>query len=356
MEYLNLYANCQLVKGARMSLLCDLQMRRFYHLPNDTADVLIFLQQHSIAECITHYGEDNRKTIMGYIDFVLSKELGFTDHQLLPELTPLDLSWDRYAAVTNVIIEYNEDVNYNGPFFRELFDLHVQGLEIRCYHKTTPGKIRELLEGFNGTTLKFIKLVLPYEDTLDLQTLDKLVKQYPRVKSLLIHSAPTDQSAKIFEGSVPVVFFSSHINSCLACGEIRSNYFISNMELFTESQHYNTCLNRKLSIDQQGYIRNCPSMREDFGHVTVTSLQEVLDNKGFHRYGKIRKDEIAGCKDCEFRHVCTDCRAYLEDPQDIYSRPLKCGYDPYTNNWEDWAKNPLKQAAIALYGLEEIIN
>ncbi|MEZ2443423.1 grasp-with-spasm system SPASM domain peptide maturase [Chitinophaga sp. RCC_12] len=356
MEYLNLYANCRLVKGARMSLLCDLQMRRFYHIPNDTADVFIFLQQHSIDECIAHYGEDNRKTIMGYINFVLSKELGFTDDRLLPELVPLDLSWDRYSAITNVIIEYNEDIDYAGSFFRELFDLHVQALEIRCYRKTELGKLRELLEVFNGTTLKFIKLVLPYDDTLDLPTLDKLVKKYPRVKSLLIHSAPVDKPEKIFDGSVPVIFFSNHINSCLACGEIRSTYFISNMELFTESQHHNTCLNRKLSIDLNGYIRNCPSLPDNFGHITNTPLPEVLDNQAFHRYGKIRKDEIAVCKDCEFRHVCTDCRAYVEDPQDIYSRPLKCGYDPYSNTWEDWTENPLKHAAIAWYGLGETIN
>jgi SPASM domain peptide maturase of grasp-with-spasm system len=343
------------VKGASMSLLCDLQMRRYYHIPNDTADVLTFLQQHSIAACLAHYGEDNREAITGYIDFLLSKELGFTDDNLLTELAPLDLSWDRYSAVTNVIIEYNEAINYTGTFFRELFDLHVQGLEIRCYGKTAPGKLRELLEIFNGTTLRFIKLVLPYEETPDLLTLDQLVKQYPRVKSLLIHSSPVDKLEKIFDGSVPVIFFSSKINSCLACGEIRSDYFISNMELFTESQHFNTCLNRKLSIDLNGYIRNCPSLPDTFGHVTDTSLREVLDNKAFHKYAKIRKDEIAVCKDCEFRHVCTDCRAYVEDPQDIYSRPLKCGYNPYSNTWEEWTEHPLKHAAIAWYGLGEII-
>ncbi len=355
MEYFNLYANCQLVKGARMSLLCDLQMRKFYHIPNDTANVLLFLQQHSIEECLAHYGKDNREAITGYIDFLLSKELGFKDDRLLPELTALDLSWDRYSDITNVIIEYNEAINYTGDFFRELFNLHVQALEIRCYHQTAPERIRELLEIFNGTTLKFIKLVLPFEETLDLQSLDKLVKQYPRVKSLLIHSSPVDKLEKIFDGSVPVAFFSSNINSCLACGEIRSDYFIANMELFTESQHFNTCLNRKLSINGDGYIKNCPSLPESFGHVTTTSVREVLENKTFHRYGKIRKDEITVCKDCEFRHVCTDCRAYVENPQDIYSRPLKCGYDPYTNSWENWAENPLKKSAIAWYGLEEII-
>ena len=354
MEYLNIYANCRIVKGARMSLLCDLQMRKFYHIPNDTADVLIFLQQHSIEECIAHYGEDNRKTIAGYIKFMTGKELGFIDQQLLPELTPLDLRWDRYSAITNVIIEYNSAIDYGGTFFRDLFNLNVQGLEIRCYQQTGIAALRELIESFNGTTLKFIKLVLPYEETFDLKAWDKLVKQYPRVKSLLVHSSPADKAERIFDGSVPVIFFSGNINNCLACGEIRTAYFSANMELFTESQQHNTCLNRKLSIDSNGHIKNCPSMREDFGHVAETRLREVLDNQAFHRYANIRKDEIKGCRDCEFRHVCTDCRAYVEDPQDIYAKPLKCGYDPYTGSWENWSDHPMKQAAINWYGLNEI--
>ncbi|NML39545.1 grasp-with-spasm system SPASM domain peptide maturase [Chitinophaga sp. G-6-1-13] len=356
MEYLNIYANCRIVKGAGMSLLYDLQLRRYYHIPNDTADVYLFLQQHSIEECVAHYGEDNRETIEDYIDFVISRELGFKDQQLLPELTTLDLSWDRYADITNVIIEYNEAIDYDGPFFRELFALHVQALEIRYYHAVTLDKIRAFVERFNGTTLKYIKLVLSYDKVLDLQLLDKLVKQYPRVKSLLIHSSPVLRQEKIFDGSVPVVFFDKPINSCMACGEIRANYFVSNLELFTESQHYNTCLNRKLSINLNGYIKNCPSMQEDYGHVATASLRQVLDNPVFRRYGSIRKDDITVCRDCEFRHACTDCRAYVENPEDVYSKPLKCGYDPYTNKWEDWTQHPMKQAAIACYGLKETNN
>lgn len=37
---------------------------------------------------------------------------------------------------------------------------------------------------------------------------------------------------------------------------------------------------------------------------------------------------------CEFRYICIDCRAYLVAPENIYSKPQKCGYDPFTNKWK----------------------
>ena len=60
-------------------------------------------------------------------------------------------------------------------------------------------------------------------------------------------------------------------------------------------------------------------------------------------------------KDCEFRYICTDCRAYVEDPEDILSKPLKCGYNPYTGEWSEWSTNPLKQKAIDFYGMREMV-
>ena len=75
----------------------------------------------------------------------------------------------------------------------------------------------------------------------------------------------------------------------------------------------------------------------------------------FKKYWFINKDQIAVCKDCEFRYICTDCRAYIENPEDMYSKPLKCAYNPYTSEWEEWSTNPLKQKAIEHYGMKEMI-
>jgi SPASM domain peptide maturase of grasp-with-spasm system len=96
-------------------------------------------------------------------------------------------------------------------------------------------------------------------------------------------------------------------------------------------------------------------MTESFGNIKETTLMEALEKPGFKKCWDINKDKIHVCKDCEFRYACTDCRAYVEDPADILSKPLKCGYNPYTGEWSEWSTNPLKQKAIEFYGMLEMV-
>lgn len=111
--------------------------------------------------------------------------------------------------------------------------------------------------------------------------------------------------------------------------------FEINVDAFLESTQYNSCLNKKISIDSEGKIKNCPSMPEDFGSIKDKSLVDVSQNPIFKKYWRINKNEIETCKDCEFRHICSDCRAHIKDNKNIYSKPLKCHYDPYTATWEN---------------------
>lgn len=124
----------------------------------------------------------------------------------------------------------------------------------------------------------------------------------------------------------------------------------------TENLCHNSCLHKKLSIDVDGNIKNCPSMPKSYGNVNEISIDTVLLNDNFKEFWSITKDNIKVCKDCEYRYICMDCRAYTEQNHfsqnnlDI-SKPLKCGYDPYTGIWEEWSKNPLKRKIISYYGL-----
>lgn len=139
------------------------------------------------------------------------------------------------------------------------------------------------------------------------------------------------------------------LTSSSQCGIIDTNYFTTTTEHFTESQNHNTCLNRKLGIDVGGNIKNCPSLAISFGNVATMRLDEAIEHPEFRKLWGIKKADISICKDCEFRHICTDCRAFIANPNDLYSPPLKCGYDPYTATFSDWNDNPLKQSIKSYY-------
>lgn len=92
-------------------------------------------------------------------------------------------------------------------------------------------------------------------------------------------------------------------------------------------------------------------MTNSFGSFKKENLQTVVSSKEFQRLWNVKKDDVKVCQDCEYRYVCTDCRAFIENPEDLHSKPLKCGYNPYTNEWEEWSKHPQKQNAIQFYQL-----
>jgi radical SAM protein with 4Fe4S-binding SPASM domain len=75
-------------------------------------------------------------------------------------------------------------------------------------------------------------------------------------------------------------------------------------------------------------------MSRSFGNIKNTTLMQVIENEDFKKLWYISKDKIDVCKDCEFRHICTDCRCFIKDPNNIYSQPAKCPYNPYICKWQ----------------------
>jgi SPASM domain peptide maturase of grasp-with-spasm system len=104
--------------------------------------------------------------------------------------------------------------------------------------------------------------------------------------------------------------------------------------VFTEALQFNTCLNRKISIDVAGDIRNCPSTPISYGNSQTMTLNQAVGKESFKKLWAINKDRVDVCKDCEFRYMCIDCRAHLSDPSNVFSKPAKCRYDPYNAMWE----------------------
>lgn len=363
-NYLKLYGSCRIVKGKRRSVICDLHKNRFEFIPNSLSEIFDDLRTLNIHKAKKNISESDLTTFESYIDFLLKHEFVFEcSKEEIDNFPDISLDFDYPAHLSNAVIDF--DINSKHDFSiilkKFLIPSLCRNVQFRFYNKVSLNNLNELLLIISDSFIKSVDFVIKYSDENDSHEISKIVNDHKKIRSLILHSAIDNkiiQSESNGRGFIASI--KENINSSVHCGVVHSNYFTSNIESFTESLNFNSCLNRKIGIDIHGNIKNCPSMPEHYGNVKDTSLEEVLIKPGFKKYWGISKNQIDVCKDCEFRYICRDCRAYTErssfSEQVIdLNKPLKCGYDPYTNKWEDWSNNPLKQKAIEFYSMQDFL-
>lgn len=346
---LQLYHRCLPVKGATRSLICDLDRFSYELVPNSLHELI--LKYDGVPFCEI-YNELNEYAVIldEYFDFLNNKEfLNLNDN--CENFPALPLTYHQAQIIGSAIIDIGHRSDHDFPqIFDQLSAMFCKELQLRFYSEHQLKEIEGILALLNESPVRSIELVVPY--TLNLSKyLHQFCNGFPRITSIIIYGSPEFETETI-RGRLKITHIKDKVKSASHCGVFYPELYSYSVSFFSESQHHNTCLNRKISIDTEGNIKNCPSMTESFGNIRDTTLKQAIEKPGFKKYWNITKDQIAICKDCEFRHICTDCRAYLENPEDDYSKPLKCGYNPYTCEWEEWSLNPLKQKAITYYGLQ----
>jgi SPASM domain peptide maturase of grasp-with-spasm system len=355
--HFKLFACCIIVKGAKRSCINDLQRGVIDTIPNILYELLEKCMNWSLSEVLQEYGEENTDTIEGYFNWLIKKEYGFwcKSKEEAMRFGKLSNEWDMPFTLTNAIIDIgvNDDIIYP-ELFEQISSIGIPHIQLRSYSERSLEFYSSILNVCEGSRIKDIAIITPIiEDAFCRDKLELFCRKYLRVNSLIFHNAPFDKQLNLLEGLTQVDYVKEHIINNKCCGSISSKYFRVTQELFNESQKYNTCLNRKISVDVNGEIKNCPSMAKSFGNIRDTTLWNAFGKSGYKDLWHTNKGKISVCKDCEFRHACTDCRAFLEDPNDALSKPLKCGYDPYTATWSEWSANPLKKKAIEYYTLRQ---
>ena len=333
-SYFLLFGNCILTKGAKRSTICDLQLDRIRLIPNLLYDVLSMCGKMTIKGIKQFHENEYDDGIDAYLNLLATEGYGFFSQN--PESFPeISMLWEIPNPITNSIIDIT--TNSQHPYekiFQQLDQLKCIALELRFYDEISYDKLLNILELLADTSINSIELLLKY--TKEIHTnLGSLFVRQRRIRSLTLHTSTSTGNKKQYDetNDVSISYIENVIDSELHCGKITMQSFSANIELFTESQQYNTCLNRKVSIDANGEIKNCPSMIKSYGNIRDVNLTEVINNVDFKKYWTINHNQIQVCSDCEFRHVCSDCRAYLTDSSNDYSKPKKCSYDPYTLTW-----------------------
>lgn len=360
-KYLKIFSCCHVVRGAKRAAVYDSQRKQIYFLPLSLCEL--------IDERLDAVDIDNYRSLLDgesltvfeeYLAYMLNHEIGFlcSEHEL-EQFPKMSTEYFSPSYINNVIIDCNKgDIDFiNDDFLTQLKRLCCNYIQFRFFAKTSIEELQRILDILNPTQIKAVEIILPRINDWSEDSMLNFLQENRKVRNMIVTSAPESRIVKMedfLDGAL--IFSDKEIASNLHCGIVQLEQFAINVSHYTESLNYNTCLNGKIAIDSDGNIKNCPSMKESFGNIKDTTLEEAINRSGFKKHWTITKDEITKCKECEFRHVCTDCRAYLENPDDPYSAPLKCGYDPYSCRWEEWSMNPLKEKAIDYYGMNKIIN
>ncbi len=360
-QFLCLYADCIPVKGAFRSAIYDLTRNEMVFFPSDYWEILEYLTSDQLDKQLSALeNKEEKEQVIAFIEFLQREELIHfcKDPAGFP---PLDEHWEIPSLIQNAIIDVDNIEHDFRSIFQQLDEVECQFVQIRCFSSLLDlKKINELLcDGYN-TSIESIELLLPYDSSMADPLYIQLIEQQPIISSLILHSAPENRSIKVdydcdaerseyIEKSIVVT--TQIIDSASHCGIIRQNSLCApTVSTFFDNKLYNGCLNKKISVDANGDIKNCPSMNVSFGNIKNSRLVDAVHINDFKEMWKINKDQIETCKDCELRYACTDCRAFLENPENIYSKPLKCGYDPYTATWQEWSKHPMKEETLTYYG------
>lgn len=313
------YNYCIPVRGAKRSLVCDLDNKNFFFIEASDYEIVKGLKVK----------EDQANHEL--LTYLVEQDVGF--YTETPELFPvLKNEYLDYPLVDNAIVEIEHTTSHLSVLLNKYAtDLGIKYIEIR-YLSTKLDLLYTVLDLISTSEISSISLCINQIVGVEIEVLLHLIKKlsikYKELEFVGLFNQEEEENRMI--GNVFVVRKTKALTNFM-CGEISPINFNITIKSFQQAMNCNVCLDRKIAVDKLGNVKNCLSMLESYGEIKNVDLKEILVSPSWSKKN-IKKDHILVCKDCEFRYICHDCRAYLPD-NELNSKPAKCKYNPYTTKW-----------------------
>ena len=332
--YFRFWANCILVKGYCKGVIFDLQRNRRIEVSKYFCDFYNDYKYTDITTIASDETFESKESYFKMLDYFIKNDFGIlTDN--LETLPDLSMEYDSPYLVTNVVVE--TDSNTKQDLMFEIVGIlskgQVQAVQINDHGQMTLSQLERLGDIISNSQIECIHVYTLYSQ-IEILKLRNFIMENSRFRSVVFMGSPEDNCIEIEEMGFARLEYKTNIIDFSSCGNVSKDLFVYDSNHFFEAHTYNTCLNRKVYISLNGFVRNCPLMNNDFGNIRQLSLRDIVNLPGFQVLWRICKDRIDVCKDCEYRFVCTDCRYYIKDKNNITSQPSKCKYNPYIGKWE----------------------
>nr|WP_294922602.1 grasp-with-spasm system SPASM domain peptide maturase [uncultured Flavobacterium sp.] len=324
-----LFQCCIPIKGINNGVIVDFQRKSIYKVSNQIIDILNEYQNKKLLNLFFDF-RLNKDILKKYIRFFLNNELIIITENTntFPAIEPI---YNKPYQLEIVTIEILELSSYSDSFFEKTLDkLGVKCLRL-IIRKNIISNIEQILKYLNYSKVQSITLFLEYEKGLEL-IIKKIKRQNPRLASIIFYNFKT--KVKIIKNDL-IYFDPLPLEKVLYKGIQGSNDFSLNLNIYIESLSHNVGFNKTIFIDHFGDIKKHILDEENYGNISNEfDIENALKNESIISFWNITKDKIETCKDCEFRHICTDNRIPFKKNEDkYYSHSESCNYNPYINKW-----------------------
>jgi SPASM domain peptide maturase of grasp-with-spasm system len=336
--FFKLFACCIPVKGHGRAAIYDLQRNSFEYIPLMLNDLLEECKCLSKEDLEDKYTAAEWAGIEKFLEYLVDSEYGFWTNS--PDDFPdLSMQWHQPGKLTNAIIEYHEGTSPYSlkKIFDDLEKLRCRVIQIRLFGNYDHKYLKTLIAKLHGSIFCVIDLLVPYSEQLNVEGLLELMKEEHRIIPLTIYNCKNRSIKDLIKEDDKflmsrVLITSENFSPGKIKEQISIDSFYINMEFFTEAVGFNAGLNRKISIDIDGNIKNHILHKNVFGNVCDQKISEIVESRAFQKIWKIKNDTIEKCNVCEHRYMCMDNSDIVYKNGKAFKKQA-CSYDPITQKW-----------------------
>jgi len=303
-EYFLLYENCIPVLGKESSLIMDIQRNEYFEITNLMCKILIEnLKRPTIYNLRKSYDFMYNDGIDAFFSYLFKNDLGFYTREP-SNFIKINKEFKSPFSLLTSVISFNKKSNYSiKKVFSQLVDLGCQSIQLRLFGIFDLALLKNILDLSKESRVAIIEVYIESKD-YELEFLKSIMYNNLRVH-LYIHSHKENKRINVFKDNkeYQITFIKKRINE-FEKEKFSIDLLTCNTKFYIEALNFNVGLNRKISIDSKGNIKNYISHNESFGHVSNVKIKNVLKLNSFQKKWYISNDKIEKCKECRYRYMC----------------------------------------------------
>ena len=328
-KYFVLFSSCFLVYGEYQSAIYDLGRGAYIPIDNLLYDVLWRSKFMPIEALKRHYKHEYDEGITAYFNLFLKKELGFITHDKF-HFPDINIEWSMPAPLETAIVEYAGLYNICDLIYI-LDEERVRNVQFRLLPNTDIS-VSSLIKLIEQTNFICVEIYAAYASEYEIRQMREQIKETKILSKVIWYAAP---ESKILVAAPNEIIYMQEVVKPGQLEVFSTDSMLVEMGLFMESQSYNTALNRKISIDYKGAIKNHVSHEKSFGQIGRDNISRVYQSEAFREKWTVHKEKIIACKDCPYRHACVYSTDLVYENDGYWHMTNPCGFNPKTGEWED---------------------